>query len=159
MALQIKWEGREDSFSGDTRNVAKLYEYWVYFQLHKIIESLENCKLAGTQDTNSAFRFSEKGLEINLQEGESSLSQFIFGEERFGKLRLLLYYNKTFSKSSVTEQGSYSRKFRPDYSLLIIPEKLIEENPYTSLLELQEIASEKGKLHICILMQSIALIN
>ena len=39
MALQIKWEGREDSFSGDTRNVAKLYEYWVYFKLYNIILS------------------------------------------------------------------------------------------------------------------------
>ncbi len=146
MALQIKWEGRADSFSGDTRNVAKLYEYWVYFKLYNIILSFENCKLVSSQNANSAIKFSEKGLEIILQEGESSLLQFIFGEEKFGKLRLLLYFNKEFRKSGVTEQGSYSRKFRPDYSLVIIPEKLIEENTNKPQHKLEEIASEKGQI-------------
>ena len=46
----------------------------------------------------------------------------------------------------MTEQGSYSRKFRPDYSLVIIPEKLIEENTNKSQTKLEEIASEKGQI-------------
>lgn len=146
MALQIKWEGREDSFSGDTRNVAKLYEYWVYFKLYNIILSLDNCILVNAQNANSAIRFTERGLEIKLQEGEPSLLQFTFGEEKSGKLRLLLYFNKEFKKSGVTEQGSYSRKFRPDYSLVIIPDKLIKENSIKSQNELEEIASEKGQI-------------
>jgi len=146
MALQIKWEGREDSFSGDTRNVAKLYEYWVYFKLYNIILSLDKCALINVEDVNSAIRFDETGLQIKLHEGQSSLLQFCYGEEKFDRLRLFLYFNKEFKKSGVTEQGSYSRKFRPDYSLVIIPEKLIKENGKKSPKQLEEIASETGQI-------------
>ncbi len=53
---------------------------------------------------------------------------------------------KNLKNLGVTEQGSYSRKFRPDYSLVIIPEKLIEENTNKSQHKLEEIASEKGQI-------------
>jgi hypothetical protein len=32
-AAQLDWPGREDAYDGTTRNVATLYEYWIYFLL------------------------------------------------------------------------------------------------------------------------------
>ena len=44
LALQLNWEGEQKAYSGESKNTALLYEYWLFFELRKIIISIENCQ-------------------------------------------------------------------------------------------------------------------
>lgn len=37
MALQLDWKGKDDIYEGESKNVALLYEYWIFFELYDIV--------------------------------------------------------------------------------------------------------------------------
>jgi predicted component of viral defense system (DUF524 family) len=157
LALKVKWEGRENSFSAATRNVAELYEYWLYF---KILEILEDSSInlkpinISTADPEikytAAIQYTNNGMLINLCKGEESLMAFK-SENGQLDLRIHFYYNKTFSKrtnnnpniSQVNGINSYSAPFRPDYSLVIFPNEYANSN---SIENMEKTASNDGRI-------------
>ncbi len=122
LALQLNWNDK-DTFSAEVKNTALLYEYWLFFELRKILVELR-CEITGKEKNSSWIpftRFSEdkenNGLTLSLCQGNSSVQTF-----DFGNLTVNLYYNKTFSPAEFSNSiywGSYSRPFRPDYTLAI----------------------------------------
>lgn len=124
LALQLNWNDK-DTFSAEVKNTALLYEYWLFFELRKILVELR-CEITGKEKNFSWIpftRFSEdkenNGLTLSLCQGNSSVQTF-----DFGNLTVNLYYNKTFSPAEFSNSiywGSYSRPFRPDYTLAIFP--------------------------------------
>lgn len=119
LALQLNWEGEKKVYNGESKNTALLYEYWLFFELRKIIKSIDDCKFV--QSNENPFITRENGLTLSLSEGETSCQSFIFQNM---KLRVNLYYNRLFSRkefSNTKYSGSYSRPFRPDYTLEIYP--------------------------------------
>lgn len=124
LALQLNWEGEQDVYSGESKNTALLYEYWLFFELRKIISSIDDCKCI--QATEKPFINTDKGLTMSLREGQTSCQAFLL--PNLGS-RVNLYYNKTFSReefSNTRYAGSYSRPFRPDYTLEIYPLEYIK---------------------------------
>lgn len=131
LALQLNWEGEQVAYSGESKNTALLYEYWLFFELRKIISSIENCKCI--QASEKPFINTDNGLTISLSEGQTSCQAFLLPD--IG-IRVNLYYNRTFSReefSNTKYAGSYSRPFRPDYTLEVYsaeylkPEDAIKE--------------------------------
>lgn len=121
LALQLDWKGKDDIYEGESKNVALLYEYWLFFELFKIIKSIDGCEMVNTNDS-PFLKKNEDGITISLKEGKNSCQSFCIG--KFG-LKVNLYYNRTFSKSdflSSRYEGSYSRSFRPDYTLAVFPD-------------------------------------
>lgn len=121
LALKLKWEGKDDVYEGEAKNVALLYEYWLFFKLFEIIKTIPGCKMIGKND-EKAFIRNDKLLTINLKEGQSTYQSFRI--EELG-LKVNLYYNRTFSRKdfvSTQYEGSYSGSFRPDYTLAIFPD-------------------------------------
>lgn len=62
---------------------------------------------------------SDGGITISLQEGKKSRQSFVI--ERL-HTKINLYYNRTFSRKefkTTLYEGSYSRPFRPDYTIAI----------------------------------------
>lgn len=121
LALQIKWEGKDDVFSGEAKNTALLYEYWLFFELRKIIKNIDGCKIIREQSDENLFIKDYDGLTILLKEGDSSVEYF-----EIDNLRINLYYNLTFSSEPFRHtkfEGSYSRPFRPDYTIAIYPKE------------------------------------
>ncbi len=117
LALQLNWEGEQQAYSGESKNTALLYEYWLFFELRKIISSIDNCKCIQTAE--KPFIRTDNGLTISLSEGEISCQAFLLTDI---DTRVNLYYNRTFSReefSNTKYAGSYSRPFRPDYTLEI----------------------------------------
>lgn len=127
-AAQICWEGRENAYDGTNRDVATLYEYWLYFRLvdafkNKLGMVLEKDDPAPVEgELPFCCRADDGRLMINLKKGESSFCRFIW-RTAAGNLRVHFFYNRTFTGgASVLKRGSYSKSFRPDYTLVIVPD-------------------------------------
>ena len=119
LALQLDWKGKDDIYEGESKNVALLYEYWLFFELYKIICSIEGCELVYTKD--DPFLTIEDGITISLEQGRKSCQSF---EMKKAGLKINLYYNRSFSPrafQTTVYEGSYSRPFRPDYTLAVYP--------------------------------------
>lgn len=115
----MNWEGEQEAYSGESKNTALLYEYWLFFELRKIISSIDNCQCV--QASEKPFINTDNGLTISLSEGQTSCQAFLLPD--LGT-RVNLYYNRTFSReefSNTKYAGSYSRPFRPDYTLEVYP--------------------------------------
>ena len=119
LALQLDWKGKDEVYEGESKNVALLYEYWLFFELYKIIKSIEGCKSIKTEE--NPFLLLEDGITILLEEGKKSCQSFEI--KKYG-IKINLYYNRTFSSMefrTTKYEGSYSRPFRPDYTMAIFP--------------------------------------
>ena len=128
LALKLDWKGKDDVYSGEAKNTALLYEYWLFFELRKIIHELSGKdKTKNAVEPYTQFINDTNGLTISLQQGYPSLQSFIFENEN---LKVNLYYNRTFSPSQFNSSiywGSYSRPFRPDYTLAIFSSEYKKE--------------------------------
>lgn len=120
LALQLDWRGKNEIYEGESKNVALLYEYWLFFELYKIIKSIEGCEMVKTKET--PFLLTDDGITVSLEEGKKSCQSFEL--KKYGT-KINLYYNRTFSRTefqTTKYEGSYSRPFRPDYTLAIFPD-------------------------------------
>lgn len=128
LALKLDWKGKDDAYTGEAKNTALLYEYWLFFELRKIIHELTGKdKSTSALEPYKQFISDANGLTISLQQGKASLQSFIFEKEN---LTVNLYYNRTFSPAQFSSSiywGSYSRPFRPDYTLAIFSSKYQKE--------------------------------
>lgn len=121
LALRLDWSGQDEIYEGESKNVALLYEYWLFFELFKIINSIEGCKQVALKN-DDFLTVSDGGVTISLQEGKKSRQSFVI--ERL-HTKINLYYNRTFSRTefkTTLYEGSYSRPFRPDYTIAIFPD-------------------------------------
>ena len=117
LALQLDWKGKDDVYEGESKDVALLYEYWLFFELYKIVKSIDGCEAVKTEE--NPFLMLENGITISLEEGRKSCQSFEI--QKYG-VKVNLYYNRTFSKTefqTTKYEGSYSRPFRPDYTLAV----------------------------------------
>ena len=127
-AAQLDWPGREDSYNGTTRDVATLYEFWLYFLLVRAFR--DRLGMTPEQDplakVDGALPFccraDDGRLVINLRQREASFSRFRWQQDG-GELRVHFFYNRSFGRKGVGERGSYSKTFRPDFTLVIIPDE------------------------------------
>ena len=127
LALQLNWRGKDDIYLGEAKNTALLYEYWLFFELRKILIELNGHEENAEQD-KSFITSDNDGLTISLKQGKESSQKFYFEEK---KLKAILYYNRTFSQKDFKGsdyQGSYSRVFRPDYTISVFPDCFENEN-------------------------------
>lgn len=120
LALQLDWRGKDDIYEGESKNVALLYEYWLFFELYKIIKSIDGsveCEVI----EDAFITNTDNGLTVSLEQDKKSCQSFAI--DRYG-VKVNLYYNRTFSYQefkTTRYEGSYSRPFRPDYTIAIYP--------------------------------------
>ena len=123
-AASLNWEGEQDCYSGSTRNVATLYEYWIFIKLHELLKSIDGMMPVetGSEVELDDFISENNGqLTINLKSGSASCSRYLWNGPH-SALKVDLHYERTFSyNEGATQSGSYSRRFRPDYTLSIYP--------------------------------------
>jgi hypothetical protein len=127
-AAQLDWPGRIEAYDGTTRDVAALYEYWLYFLLVRAFRDQlgmipEEDPLAKVDGALPFCCRAESGrLVINLKQREASFSRLRWRKDG-RELRVHFFYNRSFGRRAVDQRGSYSKTFRPDYTLVIIPEE------------------------------------
>lgn len=132
-AATLNWRGQEESFQGSTRDVATLYEYWIFLKLHKMLEDFPGMEILSAkmdnEDPNDFISSNCGEITIHLQSGEASRSRFRLKvtEEEF--LNIDLHYERTFASGGDATSGrSYSRYFRPDYTLSMYPSRFDSES-------------------------------
>ncbi len=114
IASKLAWAGGEDVYGAGQRNVAALYEFWVFLQLAAVFSQLCDVPL----DLGKLIEVDADGLGISLRRGASS--RLRGSVQRLGRtFRLELWFNKTFSTRMGTESGAWTRPMRPDVSLFI----------------------------------------
>jgi predicted component of viral defense system (DUF524 family) len=146
-AAQIDWPGREDAYDGTTRDVATLYEYWLYFIMVKAFR--DDLKMVPERDPLAAVdgavpfccHADDGRLLIHLKQREPSFCRFRWSDgERH--LRVHFFYNRSFGRKGIGERGSYSKTFRPDYTLVIIPEEFGQSEWHTA----EQAAEQAGRI-------------
>jgi predicted component of viral defense system (DUF524 family) len=118
LAAKMVWHGGDDVYSGNKRDVAVLYEYWLFFKLLEIVKEVFKIE---PKSVNELIKKTDDGLGLQLQQGQHLPVKGIYnGMSR--KLEIEFSYNKTFSgNNEYPGSGSWTKSMRPDYTLSIWP--------------------------------------
>ena len=152
VAAQIDWPGRNDAYDGTNRDVATLYEFWLYFVLIDLFPKqlgmtrLRDEPPSGRDPLPFCCKRTDGGMRINLKRGSESFCRFQW-QQGDQSLLIHFYYNRQFRKQpAILEDGSYSKSFRPDYTAVVLPGEY-EPKGRRKAEELAEAAGTISYLH------------
>jgi len=118
LAAKLSWHGGDDVYDAGKRNVATLYEYWLFFKLMEVIGDIF---CISPEDKKKLVKTDADKINLELKQGKMKM---VHGEYDAGvrKLNVRFYYNRTFGcVDNLQEAGSWTRTMRPDYTLTIWP--------------------------------------
>jgi len=118
LAAKLVWKGGEDVYGAGKRDVAVLYEYWLFF---KLIDLLGNLFELTPESTSELIEPTADGLGLKLKAGKHMPLKGVF-DHPTRKMNVQFSYNRTFSGNcEYPTKGSWSRQMRPDYTLSLWP--------------------------------------
>lgn len=124
LAAKLVWHGGDDVYSGGKRDVAVLYEYWLFFKLLEIIKEVFKIEPTSIGDL---IKETVDGLGLQLKQGVHIPIKGIY-DAGTRKLNVEFSYNKTFSgDNTYPASGSWTKSMRPDYTLSIWPNGISSE--------------------------------
>ncbi len=128
LASKLIWQGGEDVYETGKRDIATLYEYWLFFQLYELIVDKFNLEVYQNQNFDHLFETDDSGLSLKLKSGKELM---IKGETDFvsRNLSIRFSYNRTFKGGNdyvSGNAGSITTTLRPDYTLSIWPSSFTE---------------------------------
>lgn len=112
LAAVLSWSGGDDVYRAGQKDVAMLYEYWVFMQLAEVVSSLCRTPLA----LEELLEAGDDGLDLRLKRGTHRVLKGTV-VRRGRTLELELWYNRTFARGE--RHGSWTNTLRPDCSLCI----------------------------------------
>jgi predicted component of viral defense system (DUF524 family) len=125
-AAEISWEGGEALFHAGQRDVASLYEYWLFFEL--LGWFCQKCRAGNRPAVEELIEGLEEGSPNLRLRKSMELGPFVgtfAGQSR--RLNARFAYNRRFE---VTRErhlgGSWTRRLHPDYTLTFWPAELTE---------------------------------
>lgn len=125
LAAQITWKGGDNVYQAGKRNVAALYEYWVFFKLLDIVKETFHLELT-EEDEKKLVKTDKDRINLELKQGKMKMIGGQF-REASRTLNVRLYYNRTFGTSNqLDKSGSWTSAMRPDYTLSIWPGNIEE---------------------------------
>ena len=153
-ASRIDWPGRDDAYDGTNRDAATLYEFWLYFILRDTLTKrlgMQEIRAKKTpEDEGNHFLVTSEsgGLRLNLAQNKESISCFRWTSETGEELGIHLFYNRVFNPSGEPlGGGTYSRRFRPDYTIVFFPAEYLTDAKWSKAEQLAAEAGRIGYLH------------
>jgi len=123
LAAKLTWQGGEDVYSGGKRDIAVLYEYWLFFKLLELLKDVFKIEPKSIEDL---IKPTADGLGLQLKQGKHIPIKGIF-DAVTRKLNVQFSYNRSFSgNKEYPNSGSWSGNMRPDYTLSIWPAEIDE---------------------------------
>lgn len=118
LASKLIWNGGEDVYEAGKKDIAKLYEYWLYFQLYGLIKE----KFGIGDEGDALIEVDKEGMQIKLKGGKQ-LSKTGVCNTYHRPLAVRFSYNKFFRGGikDIGKEGSWTTGLRPDYTLSIWP--------------------------------------
>ena len=127
LAAKLNWDGGDDVYSAGKKNVATLYEYWLFFKLLELISQFFDIH---AKDKLQLVNFDSDKINLNLIQGKTRM---VYGQQDTlsRKINIAFYYNRTFSKVAddndpIHKAGSWTMSMRPDYTLSLWPGEVSE---------------------------------
>jgi len=119
LASELAWKGGEDVYGAGKRDMAALYEYWLFFQLLRLFR--DKFELAAPL-ARTLFEHTDGGLNLRLKVNEPlGIEGRCVRHAR--RLNVRFHYNLTHERSeSRSLPGSWTRRMRPDFTLSFWPE-------------------------------------
>ena len=118
LAAKLFWEGGEDVYGAGKKDIATLYEYWLFF---KLLDLFQELFAIDPKDVSELIKPSKDGLNLQIKQGKFTALKGVF-ETDSRKLNVQFNYNRSFSgKEKYPDSGSWTTTLRPDYTLSFWP--------------------------------------
>jgi predicted component of viral defense system (DUF524 family) len=132
LAAKLVWKGGDDVYKAGKRDIATLYEYWLFFTLYDLFKAKFNIKDIENEEQsyNHLIEPTKDGLNVMVKQGKHTA---LFGDfiTKNRALKVKFSYNRSFkggTKYTDNVAGSYTSTLRPDYTLSVWPAILEEED-------------------------------
>jgi predicted component of viral defense system (DUF524 family) len=126
-SAELSWQGGEDVFRAGQRDVATLYEYWLFFEL--LGWFCRKCRSGVRPPVADLVDGLDNGAPSLRLRKQVELGPFVgtfAGSSR--PLSVRFSYNKRFEVTAERHQsGSWTRRLHPDYSFTFWPASISEE--------------------------------
>ena len=129
LASKLTWQGGEDVYNAGKRDIATLYEYWLFFVLYDLFKEKFNLNELSHNDKpySHLFDTTENGINLIIKSGtHTALKGSTVIKNR--AMNFKFSFNRTFSgnKDSYPRAGSWTTAMRPDYTFTVWPKELTE---------------------------------
>ena len=131
LAAKLVWRGGEDVYSGGKKDIATLYEYWLFFKLLDLFKAIFDIE---PKEVSELIKETADGLNLQLKQGTHTALNGVF-DIGTRQLNIRFNYNRSFSgQNDYPHSGSWTTTMRPDYTLSFWPLEISEKDA-----ELQEL--------------------
>ncbi|WP_332032717.1 DUF2357 domain-containing protein [Kaistella sp.] len=118
LAAKLIWTGGNDVYSGGKKDIATLYEYWLFFKLLDLIQSIFDID---PTEISELIKETPDGLNLQIRQGKFTALSGIYDSGN-RRLNIRFNYNRTFSgRKTYPTFGSWTTTLRPDYTLSFWP--------------------------------------
>ena len=125
LAAKLIWDGGEDVYSGGKKDIATLYEYWLFFKLLDVLKSIFEIE---PKELEQLIVSNSNNLNLQLKQGKFTALKGTFTKEH-RDLNIRFNYNRSFvGNDNISKSGSWTTTLRPDYTLSIWPTNLNEKD-------------------------------
>ena len=125
LAAKLSWKGGDNVYEAGKRNVAVLYEYWVFFKLLEVISRVFDIDPVSV---NKLVKTDADRINLEIQQGKMTMIEGLY-DAGSRKFNVRFYYNRTFAHTREDEEldksGSWTMNMRPDYTLSIWPGEIV----------------------------------
>ncbi len=124
LAAKLVWKGGDDVYSGGKKDIATLYEYWLFFKLLELLKTIFKIE---PKDLSDLIKETPDGLNLQLKQGYHTALRGVY-DAGTRWLNIRFNYNRSFSgRRNYPDSGSWSKAMRPDYTLSFWPEGISEK--------------------------------
>ena len=124
LAAKLIWQGGDDVYGAGKKDIATLYEYWLFFKLLDLFQELFQID---PKDISELIKPTKDGLNLQIKQGKFTALKGVF-ETNSRKLNIQFNYNRSFSgRKKYPASGSWTTTLRPDYTLSFWPLGISEE--------------------------------
>jgi len=123
LASKLIWKGGEDVYNAGKKDIASLYEYWLFFTLYDLVKEKFNIQSVNFDEEayNHLIVPTSDGLNVMVKSGKHTALEGVY-TKRNRDLKIKFSYNRTFKggiEYSNAKSGSWTAPLRPDYTLSI----------------------------------------
>jgi predicted component of viral defense system (DUF524 family) len=118
LAAKLIWSGGDDVYSGGKKDIATLYEYWLFFKLLDLFQLIFDIE---PRDIDDLIEETPDGLNLRIKQGRFTALGGVYNSGT-RKLNIRFNYNRSFSGGKeYPAPGSWTTTLRPDYTLSFWP--------------------------------------
>ena len=124
LAAKLVWHGGNNVYDAGKKDIATLYEYWLFFALLDILKEIFDIEPKSIEEL---MQFDKGKISLNLKQGTTIALKGVFNSI-YRNLNVQFSYNRSFGgKKSYPSAGSYTTTLRPDYTLSFWPHEIMSE--------------------------------